>query len=360
MAATINLSALAFTADQLRQMNELIVTAVLESPDLSLFHTLHQGIKNDREIGIVPGTLGLMGKAAQGCDPVADTTLGASAAVKTWTPKRIEVILDQCATDIAASMAKLARKLGVEVNDLTSTAYFDFLLELLVVDIPKMIHRHVWFGNQAAANVSDSPAGVITDGISVEYFNVINGFFYQLAVIYAADATRKSAIAANAQPTRALQFSELAASSGVAAYNALNTVVDDAHPILIGQSDKILIVTNSVAKSAYRYLQSKGIVYDINLQTNGFGLSSWDGIPMYVVPLWDEFIHTYENNGTKLNNPHRIVYTTKSNLNIGMEGTSLFDSLNSFYDMKSRVNRIETSDAFDAKIIDDRLVQVGI
>jgi hypothetical protein len=360
MSATINLSALTFTADQLRTMNELVVTAVLESPDLSLFHTLHQGIKNDREIGIVPGTLGLMGKAAQGCDPVADTTLGATATMKKWEPKRIEVILDQCATDIAASMAKLARKLGVEVNDLTSTQYFDFLLELLVVDIPKMIHRHVWFGNKAAANVDDSPAGVITSGVDVDYFNVINGFWYQLAVIYAAAAARKTAIAANAEATRALQFSVLAASSGLAAYNALNSIVDDAPATLVGQSDKLIIVTNSVAKSAYRYLQSKGIGYDINLQTNGFGLSSWDGIPLYIVPLWDQFIEAYENNGTKLNSPHRIVFTTKTNLNVGMEGSGLFENVNSFYDKKSRVNRIETSDAFDAKIIDDGLLQVGI
>jgi hypothetical protein len=81
---------------------------------------------------------------------------------------------------------------------------------------------------------------------------------------------------------------------------------------------------------------------------------------MYSVPLWDEWILAYENNGTKLNNPHRIVYTTKANLTIGMEGTTLFDNVNTFYDQKSRYNRIEVSDAFDAKVLNDELVQVGI
>ena len=115
-----------------------------------------------------------------------------------------------------------------------------------------------------------------------------------------------------------------------------------------------------MAQKAYRALQAAGLAYKIELQSNGFELSTWDGITMYTVPLWDEFIAAYENNGTKLNNPHRIVYTTKANLNIGMEGTSMFDNVNSFYDQKSRVNRIEVSDAFDVKILDDRLVQVGI
>lgn len=178
-----------------------------------------------------------------------------------------------------------------------------------------------------------------------------------MAVIYAADSTRKTAIAANAEATRALQFSAFTPALALA---ALNAVVDSAPATVASQSDRILLVTRSVAQKAYRALQAAGYGYKVELQANGFELTSWDGIPMYVVPLWDEWIAAYENNGTKLNSPHRIVYTSKSNLNIGMEGTSLFDNVNSFYDMKSRVNRIEVSDAFDAKVLDDTLLQVGI
>jgi hypothetical protein len=357
MASTINLAALTFTADQLRQMNELVVKATVEAPTLNVFHDFVTGIKNDREIGLVPGTLGLMGKAAQGCDPSADTSLGATAALKTWAPKRIEVIIDQCATDIATSMAKLARKLGVEVNDLTNTEYFAFLLDMLQMDIPKMIFRHAWFGNTAAANVGDSPAGVLTAGVDEAYFNVINGFWYQLGVIYGSDSTRKTAIAANAQATRALQFSVLTAAL---AFEALNAVIDDAPATVATQADRVLLCTRSVAQKAYRYLQAAGFPYKVELMTNGMELTQWDGVPLYVVPYWDAVIAAYENNGTKLNSPHRIVYTTKSNLKIGMEGTSLFDNVNVFYDQKSRYNRIEVSDAFDVKVMDDALLQVGI
>ena len=79
-----------------------------------------------------------------------------------------------------------------------------------------------------------------------------------------------------------------------------------------------------------------------------------------IVFLFGIRIAAYENNGTKLNNPHRVVYTTKSNLGIGMACTSLFERINTFYDPRSRYNRIEAKDAFDAKIFDDNLVQVGI
>lgn len=356
MSAILNLSAITFTADQLRDLNELVVKATLESPDLTLFHSTETGIKNDREIGIVPGTLGLIGKAAQGCDPSPDT-VSVIAALKTWSPKRIEVILRQCVTEINTTLIKLALKLGVNVNDLTNTAYFAFLQDLLSVDIPKMILRHAWMGNQDAMAVDGSPAGVLTSGTDEDYFNVINGFFYQLGVIYAGDANRRTTISENAQATTATQFSELS-TDDVAGY--LNGVIDGAKSVLGMQPDRQLLVTDSIFKRAYRYLQGKGLAYDIKVQQNGFKLGEWDGIPMYSVPLWDEWISAYENNGTKLNSPHRIVYTTKSNLVVGMEGTTLFDGFNIFYDNKSRYNYIEASDAFDVKVMNDELVQVGI
>jgi hypothetical protein len=42
-----------------------------------------------------------------------------------------------------------------------------------------------------------------------------------------------------------------------------------------------------------------------------------------------------------------------------MAYTSLFENINTFYDPRSRYNRIEAVDAFDMKIIDDRLLMVG-
>ena len=357
MAATVNLSALTFTADQLRQMNELMVEAVLTAPELSMFHTFQTGIRNDKEIGIAPGTLGLIGKSAQGCGTRTPESNTLTVELKKWEPKRIEVILRQCYTDLETSLAKLARNLNVQIYDLTSTEYFAFVLEILQKDIPKMVFRHLWFGDKDAANVSDSPAGVITDGISVDYFNLIDGYFLQLATIYAADANRKTSIAANAQATTALQFSTFSATN---ALDALNAVVDGAPAELTAQPDRFILCTDSVHKKARRALQALGVAYKIELQTAGLIISEWDGIKLYSIPLWDQWIRAYESNGTKLNNPHRIVYTTKSNLVAGMEGNGLFESLDVYYDKITKYNYIETVDAFDAKIMMDGLVQVGI
>ena len=159
---TINLDNLHFTADELRSLNELVVTAVLEAPDLVKFHTLHTGIKNDKRIGIVPGTFGLVGLAAQACDPDPHC-YEIEADEKTWDPKYKEIIIDMCVDEVQDTLMRLAINCGIDLYDLTKTEIFAWLEGILVKDIKKMIFRTAWFDDQNAANVS--AGGVITDGV---------------------------------------------------------------------------------------------------------------------------------------------------------------------------------------------------
>ena len=348
----INLDNLHFTADELRSLNELIVTAVLEAPALSSIHTLVTGIKNDKRIGIIPGTFGLILKAAQACDPVAQCH-EAIAVEKTWEPKYLEFINDICIDEIENSLMRFYISC-TNPYDLTSTEIMAFIASIYAKDLPKEVFRHAWFGNTAAANV---PAGDLTPGYDPAFFNVINGFWQQLAVVYAANPLQLSAMPGNTQATYALQQS---VATPLLTYNAVNAIIDAGPSILSQQPDRILLVTRSVFDRLRRQLQALGTAFqDYKLMINGLEFATWDGVRLVSLPLWDEIIRTYENNGTVWNDPHRVVYTTVSNLNIGMACTSLFENINSFYDPRSRYNRIEATDAFDAKIIDDRLFVVG-
>ena len=350
---TLNLDNLHFSPDELRSLRELVVTAVLEAPDLNTFHTLVTGIKNDKRIGIIPGTFGLVGKAAQSCNPVAQCYENV-ATEKTWEPRYLEIIIDMCVDELADTLMKLAIKCGVDLYDLTQTEIFAFIFDIVGKDIEKMVFRHVWFGDQNAAN---APAGVLTPGIDPDFFNVINGFWQQFAVIYAANPNQVVAMPGNNQATTALQFS---VATPLLTYAAINNVIDSAPCELHEQPDRILLVTQSVMQRLRRQLQALGTAFqDYKLMTNGMEFATWDGIPIYSICLWDQWIRAYENNGVTLNDPHRVVFTTKSNLNIGMACTSLFEKVNTFYDQRSRYNRIEATDAFDAKIIDDNLLMVG-
>jgi hypothetical protein len=350
---TINLDNLHFTPDELRSLNELVVTAVLEAPELSQFHSFVTGIKNDRRIGIIPGTFGLVGKAAQSCDPTAQCYENV-AIEKTWEPKYLEVIIDMCIDELNDTLMKLAVKCGTDVYDLTKTEIFTFIQDILAKDIAKMVFRMAWFGDTNAAQI---PVGNLTPGTDPAFFNVFDGFWVQFAAIYAANPLQLNAMPGNTQITYALQQS---VATPLLTYNAVNTLIDNAISELVAQPDRILLVTRSVMDRLRRQLQALGTAFqDYKLMVNGLEFATWDGIRIVSIPLWDQFIRAYEDNGTHWNDPHRVVYTTVSNLKIGMVCTSLFDSINSFYDPRSRYNRIEAVDAFDAKIIDDRLLMVG-
>ena len=350
---TLNLDNLHFTADELRSLNELIVTAVLEAPALTTYASLVTGIKNDKRIGIIPGTFGLVGKAAQSCDPKAQC-LEDTAIEKTWAPKYLEIIIDMCIDELADTLMRLAINCGIDVFDLTKTQIFTFIQDILAKDVAKMIFRMAWFGDTAAAHV---PVGNITAGYDLGFFNVFDGFFKQMAVIYAAHPLQLQAMPGNTQATYALQQS---VATPLLTYNALNSLIDAGPAVLEQQPDRVLLVTRSVFQRIRRQLQSLGTAFqNYRLMIDGIEFATWDGITLVSLPLWDEIIRTYENNGTKWNDPHRVVYTTIENLKIGMACTSLFENINSFYDPRSRYNRIEAIDAFDAKIIDDRLLMVG-
>jgi hypothetical protein len=349
---TLNFDNLHFTAEQLTSLNELVVTAVLEAPALTSYSTLVTGIKNDRRIGIIPGTFGLIGKAAQSCDPKAECYED-TAVEKTWSPKYLEFILDMCIDELTDSLLKYYIDCS-NPFDLTKTQIFTFIQSILAKDLPKMVFRMAWFGDTAAAN---SPLGNLTPGVDKNFFNVFNGFFKQFAAIYAANPLQLNAMPGNTQATYALQQS---VATPLLTYNAVNALIDNAIPELAAQSDRILIVTKSVMDRLRRQLQALGTAFqDYKLMINGLEFATWDGIKILALPLWDQMIRAYENNGTKWNDPHRVIYTTTSNLLVGLACNSLFENVNTFYDPRSRYNRIEAVDAFDVKIIDDRLLMVG-
>ena len=359
MASTINFSALTFSTEEIRDLNELLFKSIVEADEFQKFHSILTGIKYDREIGRV-GEFGLVGKAGQGCSPTSDTfTL--SVTKKTWQPKVWEIIRDECFTDLNSTLAIYAKKFGTEEPDLTGTAYMDMVQDKLRVAIQKMLWRIAWFNDTAAATVDDSPAGTLTSGTSAAYFNLLNGFWKQIDVIFAATPARRGTIAANSQATKALQWS---AFTSTLAYGYAQDMVYNCTPELRAASNKVALCTRSFVDKLEQYLMSKSIVPAYDNEVNGFnskvsGLKLL-GISWYPIDIWDEIINAYYNNGSALYRPHRAVLTTKDQLMIGVPSTSILENVDISFFKESRKNRVEVRDQIDAKIAEDHMIQVAL
>lgn len=355
--STIDFSKFDFSQEQIRSFNELIQKAVLESPELASMHTFEYNIRNSQEIGFVDGSLGLLGKASQGCGTRTPDNKTLGTSVKQWSPVRWEVFLQFCWTDLESNFGRFLRKLGTDVDNLENTEFLAFMEEYVRKGITDMFFRFVWFNDTAAATVTDSPAGVFTDGTDVDYFNLFDGNFVQLADIVATTPARKTTIAANAEATYALQDSTL---TNQVAYETFLKLVDDAPIELTGRTDTVVYMTNSIWKKVNRYLQEKSLVFELDKAINGIKSMTLDGYKLVSVPMWDKIIRTYQDNGTKYNSPHRMLMTTETNLPVGLEGTDLFTTLKIWHNNDTEYTNVKVKDALDSKVLVDELIQYGV
>ena len=129
---------------------------------------------------------------------------------------------------------------------------------------------------------------------------------------------------------------------------------------LRSQTDKVLIVTQSLFDQYIQERQQKG-----NSETayerveNGIDTIRVNGIDVVPFNFLDRQIRSYEDNGTKFNNPHRMLLATKSNLQIATEEESNLSELEPFYNNVSKKYIIDYAFNMDAKIVEDHLIMVG-
>lgn len=353
--ALINSSVFSFSAEEIRDINELILEEILQAPDLSVLHTIYPGVVTNKYIGFL-GEGSIVGLPAQGCDPTPQQWK-IEGEQKMWEPKRWEVFLTECWADLENTMAIYAMNKGVDVGDLSNTDYMAVVVDILSKAIKKMIWRFCWFGDKNAATYNDQPAGVLANGTNVQYFRLINGLWKQLQAAAPAGSKQRITIDANSKANRDLQYS---AMTGQLAYDTLSKMHLAAPVVLRSQADIMFACTQSVVDGYMQYLEGKDIECTYVNLTEGVKALSFRGIPVVAFPIWDEMIQTYENNGTKLNNPHRAVLTTKSNLAIGVAENNVLDEIKVWYEPKEDRCYLRSRDSIDAKVLQEKMFTLAI
>lgn len=343
MASTINFSTFAFSAEQIRDINELVFDELLHAPDLDFIHTMFSGIVYDKEIGFIGGS-GLVGKAGQGCSPEAQDWNIATRKV-VWTPKEWEIFLDECAQDLKNTAAVYALNKGTRVDDLTDTDYMAIVVKVLTEAVKDFMYRLAWFNDVNADNVGNS--GILTAGVDKSYFNILDGLWKQIFTAVTAKPALGVTIAANAQTTKAAQM-QLSAND---AYDILTKMYYAAPIEMRGNGKMRFLVTQSIADAYQQYLTGKGIESTYKNLVDGVQSLSFLGVPVIPMPVWDKNIQSYNDLGATYYKPHRAVLIEKENLGIGSASENAFGEFDIWYDKTSRKNYVLLKDKFDAKLL---------
>lgn len=348
----LDLSQFKFDGVEITALREMLRDVVFQAPPYTGSHTLFSDVRSKKEIGWI-GSGGLVGKAAQGCDPTPDEYVVSTRRME-WSPKSWSIPLRFCADDIEPLLARMSFNTGNDEQDLTNTEYLAAITGVLEEDMQKMIWRFIWFADTAAANVADS--GVITNGTDVAYFNLLDGLWKQ--IFAAALGTRKHiTIAANTAATEAAQLDGL---TGDMAIQTLQKMWSRTGTPWRTQPDRMGMCTQSFADGYSLWFQGKEQESQIRRTVDGVDLIRYNGVDIQVCPVWDEIISAYQNNGTKLNNPHRVIFTLKSVLGVGTPDKEAIDGLQVFYDPVGEHTWVKSRGALDALLLNPEMVVLGM
>lgn len=332
---------------------EMVMEDTLKAPELTGIHTLYNDIVAKQEVGFI-GEGGMVGKADKGCDPEADSWSIATRSL-VWEPHTWEIFLSQCYEELENAATVYSLHTGVDIPDFTDTDYMAIVLEVLDNSISKFWWRMFWFGDLDAQNVSDG--GIITDGVDVGFYTILDGFWKQITAQAAANPSQYAVtISENEGATYADQELD---SSKVQEY--LTKVVFGAPLKLRNLSDKFILVTQTVYDAYEQSLMDACCLESSRTALiNGVEALKFKGIPVVALPIWDELILAGEDTGTKLNNPHRILFTAKSVLGIGVDSIAKMGNLNIWYEQKDKKVYIDGMGRADAKLTAPALFSLGI
>jgi len=353
MATIIDFAKFAFTDKQIRDLNELMYLTTIKSSDFNMFHDVYEGIISGEEIGWL-GKMGMIGKSSRGCSPSNDTP-SVATVLKKWAPKEFDVRLNQCYTDLAGKMAVYARKNNTDVADLTGTDYMA-IIEMLAAEAFVEFMWRLWLMDTAAENVGGEGDGIITAGVDLNFVNITDGYWKQAAAIIAAAPTQQTVVAANAEATKALQFSAL---TPAVAYATLMNATYACTTELKQQVNRMGIITRYFAEQAMKHFQALN-THETEYRNVIEGIETLriNGVNFAISDDWGTQIEALNDLGTTYFKPHRAVITTKENLAFGITSQSQFGYFKSFFDNKDRTNYVDMIDQVSPLILQDKLIQV--
>ena len=339
----------------IRDLRELINLTAYKDESLEALFTTMTSAVNGKKLGFIGDMEDVGKKATSQCNPSYGKAK-IEAVEKTWELGSWQIPLELCVDDIMGTIAEYTIATGTNKGDLTSNDYMRLVYRpALERAVRKMMWRILWFGDNDAKNVGSS--GVITDGVSADLFNMTDGFWKRLFAITTANEGQKTTIEANSQASTAEQKSSLLTEG--TATGIVDKMLMDADPRIATLDGVAIFMTKSLAdaltydvKKVYKNIMPWEVIFD------GVQMSSYNGVPVYAISIWDRMIMQYQNNGTKLNIPHRAVFTAPKNLLAGAPG-ELFSELDIFFDRKARTTNIYATGDLGTLIAEDALVQVA-
>lgn len=300
------------------------------------------------------GEMDDLGTAGAGCNPEYKE-VGIVNKMKRWELGDWSMANKMCYKSLEGSIAEFSLKGGTEKAEAV-----EFMTQVYIPKVVEALNKAVWrwgwFGDKEAKNISDG--GQITDGVDTSLFTVADGLFKQIFAACAENADQLTAIEANTKTTYKAQ-KEAILAEGVAT-GIVDKVLMDADARISASNGAMLLMTKAMA-DALAYDLKKLYNHVIHWETlfEGFDVAEYNGVKVARISVWDRFIKAYENDGTKINKPYRIIFTNPSNLMLASDANDLVSEANVYFDERTRENLVYAQGKFGAMLKEDDMVHAA-
>lgn len=337
----------------LESLRDAVIKKVIEDEDLANVVTIKR-VKNGEPLAVI-GEMDAVGHAGAGCNPTYEE-IGIANSLKRWALGAWEIALKICYENLEDTIAEYSLRTGTAIGDLTGTDFMAIYMELLVTQVRRMIWRFAWFGDTAAATITNG--GQITDGTDVTLLSANDGLWKRLYAIATAAPAQYTAISANSAQTYAAQKAAML-TAGYAT-GLVDTILLDASSRVNGNGEATLFINKKFADYLAHDIK---VTYKDNLPFerifDGFYLGYYNGVRIGAIETWDYMIDTYENTGTAWNKPFRAVLANPKNLIVGVDKENPVDDLDIIFDRVNRMNHIYATGKMDTQVAVDDMVHVA-
>lgn len=349
----------------LTDLRELLFLTLYRDPVIEQLITTKTGVKNGDVLDYING-MGDVGVHASGCSPTY-SNIDITGVEKKWNLGPWQIAKHVCYTELEGTLGEIALNGGTDITYLEDTPYWDLLIKLLQQAITEMFWRIIFFGDKDAKNISDG--GVLTAGVDKKLFTMCDGLWKRFTSIVAANSKQQTSISANVA-------TEKVSSTDTVTYNAqktairqegyaiklIDTLLSDADSRIFDQPNASIYMTSSLFKA----LRSDVVAHYTKATmpweqvSAGVHVSEYDGVRIVVLDIWDRLIKKFEDTGTALNNPHRAVVCSPSNLFVGTDDSKRIATLRTSFNDETQYNNIFATAKIDTLVGEDALVQVAI
>lgn len=342
---------LAFNGKEVRSIVECIIDDALVLPEMTKIFKIVQGITVKTQIGYLE-RIYKISKKSQDCGTLTPSDKAVKSREKFWLPQEIEIVLTQCYKDLEETFFEwtdLARP-GVKKANLTEGDAYDFIIETMQIGSAHDMQRIAWFADKAIDDVGSG--GTLTLAADIPHYDQIDGLFKQWFAIATANPNQRVTISQNAGIDYAAQ-DNLADDT---AKNIMKAMILKADARIFGKQQKPRFLLTSSLYRNYQAWRTEQPVSESFLELgDGKKVLSYQGYEVVEYNMWDDVIRADFDNGTKWHLPHRALFTTQENTQLGIDSMSALGEFEAEYLVSTKTNTIRGAYDLDAKVALDYL-----